>query len=423
MRRRGAPTWVKRAIGFGAMAGAAVVALLSFVPPQLPFHKSAHLKVEVASFGEMNPESRVELSGVRVGSIDAIDYRDGHAVLSVSIEPGYLDKIHADATGEVKPTGLLGPKFLSLSSGTSGQMRDGSVIPLSRTRVSTDFDQVLESLQPDVRMSLKTVFVELGTASDGRGADVNEAIKALHEAQGNLQTTTQTLANRNPEVGTFFDQSEILNREMQFAPNAQNIADTDKVLRALVAVEDDLGGGIDHTASVLDELNRALSGGGSANLATTLSKAPAAIQKANRFLDAATPIISGTAPNIPDLMTAVAEGKRVVSGQDANGHYVRVLFLIGTCTAGLPNVTVPPLPLPVPTPPAVTNLNCSSPQGAGGALPGLPGLPVPTPSLPVGAAPSGSDGSGSGGGGAPAAATPDVHSQLTDQQLIDLFLK
>ena len=408
--RRGAPTWLKRAVGFGSLAGAGLVAVLSFVPPQLPLHHSAHLKIEIASFGEMNPEARVELGGVRVGTVDSIDRRNGLTVLAVSVDPQYVDRIHADATAEVKPTGLLGPKFVSIGSGRTGRIRDGDTIPISRTHVSTDFDQVLEALQPDVRSSLKTVFVELGTASAGRGQDVNDAIRSLHDAEADLTATTATLANRNSEITTFFTQSEVFNRDQQFAPNAKNIADTDRVLKALVAVDGELGDGIDHTASVLDELNRALAGGGSANLATVLAKAPTTLAKANRLLDNATPVVQGVTPNLPDLLTAAAEGKKVVSGSDANGHYVRVLFLSGACTL--------PVGLPVTLPP---NLQCSSPPGGVGGL-----LPSPLPSIlpsglpsPLGQPPSGQPADS----GSTPDATPQSHSQLTDQQLIELFLK
>jgi ABC-type transporter Mla subunit MlaD len=88
-------------------------------------------------------------------------------------------------------------------------------------------------------------------------------------------------------------------------------------------VEDSLGSGIDHTAAVMQELDTALNGNG-ANLAHVLSKGPATISQLELVANELDAVLTGVNPALPNLMEAVLETKSAFSGQDANGHYVRV---------------------------------------------------------------------------------------------------
>src|SRR5207302_7922064 len=105
-----------------------------------------------------------------------------------------------------------------LNGGSTGQLLDGASIPLSRTTVSTDFDQVLNSLQPDIRANLKTIFVELGRAADGRGATMNAAFMALGQSSPDVAATTTVLHNRADDLAGLIVASEQLDRDLQTAP-------------------------------------------------------------------------------------------------------------------------------------------------------------------------------------------------------------
>jgi ABC-type transporter Mla subunit MlaD len=212
-------------------------------------------------------------------------------------------------------------------------MKDGGSIPQSRTKVTTDFDQVLNALQPDVRQNLQVIFVELGTASDGRGVDMNQALQSLSQASDDMRTVTNELQTREPDTTTFIVSSEEFNRDVQNAPIAQNIADTNRVLSDLVTVENDLADSIDHTAGVLQTVT-VIMDGNSGNLAYVLGHAPKTVTELNNYLTVNTAVVNGVRPSLPNLLTAVVEGESVVNGHDANGHYVRVLALSGACTVG-----------------------------------------------------------------------------------------
>ena len=266
--------------------------------------------------------------------MERIDYRDHSACqVHLAIDPAYAGKLHADATAIIQPHGLLGPKYVALGPGSKGALREGATIPMSRTTVTTDFDQVVNTLQPDVRQNLQVIFIELGTASEGRGTDMNQALASLSAASDNMKTVTGILQTREPDTTAIVVSSEAFNRDIQNAPIAANIADTNRVLTDLVKVENDLGDSIDHTAGVLQSVNVVMQGN-SANLAYVLGHAPSTVDSLNHYLDLNTAVINGVRPSLPNLLTAVVEGESVVGGKDANGHYVRVLALSGACTAG-----------------------------------------------------------------------------------------
>src|SRR2546423_5780699 len=292
-----------RLVGLVVTVAAAAFAILVFIPFSLPWSHSLHLSLQAGAYGELNPGAWVELSGARVGSVDRVEYRGGYARIQVSIDPRYADQLHADTSAAVRPHGLLGPKYVYLNGGRTGRLQDGASIPLSRTTVSTDFDQVLNSLQPDIRANLKTIFVELGRAADGRGATMNAAFKALGQSSADLSSTTTVLHNRGDDLAGLIAASERLDADLQRAPIDRQIADTDLVLSGLVQVEDSIGSGIDHTAAVMQELDTAMSGNG-ANLAHILAKGPATVEQLRVVATELDAVIVGVNPALPCLMQA-----------------------------------------------------------------------------------------------------------------------
>jgi ABC-type transporter Mla subunit MlaD len=178
------------------------------------------------------------------------------------------------------------------------------------------------------------VLVELGTGSDGRGQDVNSAIKSLGDATDDLARVTSTLHGRSQDLSGFVVSSEQLNRDVQQAPLDSQIQDTNTVLRGLVEVDDHIGSGIDHTAVFLQQLDVVMNGN-SGNLAATLDRAPGTVTRLRTVLVEGTTLVNGVNPSVPNLLTAVVETKSAFGGADANGHFVRIQAITGACTLGL----------------------------------------------------------------------------------------
>lgn len=331
MRR--SPLIRTRLVGLMAAAAAVLATALTFAQPALPWHRVMHLQVEAGAFGEINSGSWVELSGTKIGAVDRVDDSQGNAILHLTLDPRYASQLHQDATAEIRPHGLLGPKYVYLNGGRSGTLSDGATISLGSTSASTDFDQVLNALQPDVRQNLKVIFVELGKASQGRGAQMNAAFQALGQSAPQISTTTGVLHQRDDDLAALIVASERLDRDLQYAPIDRNIADTDQVLSGLVQVDAQIGDGIDQTAAVMQRLNTALEGN-SANLAQVLRKAPGTVNALRTVAAELDAIVTGVNPSLPALMQALVETKSAFQGYDANGHFVRVQIVTSAHPTG-----------------------------------------------------------------------------------------
>jgi phospholipid/cholesterol/gamma-HCH transport system substrate-binding protein len=353
-----------RLIGLATTAGAVLLPVLLFHPPALPWSPTMHVTLEAGSFGELDSNASVELAGIEIGSVDGLELRQGRALVQLSVDRTYANLLHADTSALIRPHGLLGPRYVELDGGSHGRLADGATIPISRVHVTTDLDQVLNALQPDVRQSLQTLIVELGAASSGRGQDLNTTLESLGDSIDDLATVTDTLRRRDQDLaGTVVD-SERLSRDLQSAPIDAQLRDTNQVLNGLVQVDGSIGDGIDHTANSLQELDVVLDGN-SGNLARTLDEAPATVTRLRAVLSEATGLVDGVNPAVPSLLTAVVETESAFSGSDANGHFVRIQAIVGACTAGLDAgctartttgathpVTPAPATPPAPAPPA-----------------------------------------------------------------------
>jgi phospholipid/cholesterol/gamma-HCH transport system substrate-binding protein len=312
-------------IGLAAAALIVIFAVLTFVPLQFPWSSTRHYVVQAGAFGEMNPGAWVELSGIKVGTVDGVSYQQGHALLQLSVDGQFATRLHSDTSAQIRPHGLLGPKYVYLTGGSTGQLPDGATIPISRTQVSQDFDQVLNALQPDVRANLKTIFVELGKAAEGRGTDMHTTFQSLGQQAADLATTTDVLHQRDQDLADLITASEQLDRDLQYAPIDAQIADTDRVLTGLVQVNAAFGDGIDQTAAVLERLNTALEGN-SQNVAAILARAPGTLQHLRTLLAMLQTIESCLNPSLPNLMTATVETESAFNDIDTSSgrHMVRV---------------------------------------------------------------------------------------------------
>jgi ABC-type transporter Mla subunit MlaD len=313
-----------------------------------------HFQIQAPAFSQLGQGASVDLAGTRVGQFDGVTMSHGMPLINVQIDGNDARLLHADASATIEPHGVLGTQFIELSGGSTGSLAAGDVIPASRVHVAVTLDQVLNTFQPAELQSLQTLIVQLGIASANRGQDVNQTLKALSDASDSLTGVTGTLRQHDQGLSSIIDSSQQLNQSLQNSPLSAQIKDTDEVLAALANVDGSMGQGIDHTASVLSDLDVVLNGN-TGNLSYTLSKAPQVAAQLRTLLSEGTTLIKGINPALPSLMTSVVEAESAFGGTDANGHYVRVMSVTGGCTVGLnfgcsggpghggPPVTIPPL--------------------------------------------------------------------------------
>jgi virulence factor Mce-like protein len=147
-------------------------------------------KAEFADAWPLVPGMDVRVSGAVAGSVRAVTLTSkGTALVTFQLDPG-VPQPRADASVAIRQDDLLGDTDLSLELGSSSQPLRHA-IPIARSIQEPRFDDFLDIFQRPVRVALQAFIVELGTALENRGADVNDAILRLRpgfEALGQVFT-------------------------------------------------------------------------------------------------------------------------------------------------------------------------------------------------------------------------------------------
>lgn len=89
---------------------------------------SYELKAQFSSAAGVNPGSRVEIAGVRVGTVKRVDLDEAYFAMVTLELPNSL-KVDEDTIASVKTSGLIGDRFIELSPGGSDfYLEDGGMI-------------------------------------------------------------------------------------------------------------------------------------------------------------------------------------------------------------------------------------------------------------------------------------------------------
>jgi phospholipid/cholesterol/gamma-HCH transport system substrate-binding protein len=205
------PKVSRRAVIVGSLA--VVVALVvAVVGSQL--YKKLTTNTVVAYFPEalaLYPGDKVQIMGVRVGSIDKIEPAGDKMRVIFHYDKKY--KVPAKATASILNPTLVASRTIQLSPPYTGGriMKDGAVIPIERTQVPVEWDELRDSINGILRQLGPTPQQPKGPFGDiiesaadnltGKGKQLNEtlnslsqALTALNEDRGDLFGVTRNLA-------------------------------------------------------------------------------------------------------------------------------------------------------------------------------------------------------------------------------------
>jgi phospholipid/cholesterol/gamma-HCH transport system substrate-binding protein len=280
----------------GVVAAAVMVTLLVVAFASInPFAHTITLHAQVASGDTLAPGADVEVAGVKIGSVRSIDRADltpsggaagdprSGALVTMTVD---LSKsaLYRDATADVRPHGVFGPKFLELAPGnlSAGEMADGDTISIDHTQVAVDFDQVLNELDADTRQSLSTFFYELGTASTDRGAQFGQTLDNLQIDTAQLVPPLQTIDSRSTELARFMENNATVNETLAASPLDSIIHENADVLAQLDRNHAKLADLMVHGDNVLGDLDTLTNGNVDA-LRATVAALPSLTDHLDQF--------------------------------------------------------------------------------------------------------------------------------------------
>ena len=179
----------------------------------------------------IEPNSRVRVGDVNVGTVTAIDRQDWHALLTIRLN-GDVD-LPANSTVAVGQTSLLGSLHIELappaSSAPSGRLHQGSLIPLAEGKAYPATEQTLAAasllLNGGGIGQVQDITTALNTAFGGQRQD------QLRTLLSQLQTFTARVNEQTDDIvaatdsinklaGQFAAQKPVIDRAMDTLPQA-----------------------------------------------------------------------------------------------------------------------------------------------------------------------------------------------------------
>jgi phospholipid/cholesterol/gamma-HCH transport system substrate-binding protein len=333
------------------------------------------------------PGNTVRANGVEVGQVEGVVLDHGRARVDMRLDPKVLP-LHQDASAKIRPVSLLGERYISIDAGSpaSPAMGAAQAIPLQRTSTSVGLDDVLNTLDTPTSTALGALLTTMGEGTQGNGANMAGAIKALAPAMtqtGQLadvldqqnalldklidqaapvasavaaddgHTVDQLVQAADRTLGTVTDQRKQLNDALVQLP--QTLRDTRETLQQLSGVADSATPALQaakpvtgNLTAISDELQAFTAAGGPA-----LSSLQPILDHANELLDQAGPAVSdlragsgnlrgvaaGARPlgttaldNLDNLLKFITGWALATAGYDAIGHFFRASVPIDSNT-------------------------------------------------------------------------------------------
>ncbi|HVR06163.1 MAG TPA: MlaD family protein [Solirubrobacteraceae bacterium] len=199
-------------------------------------------------------ESDVRISGVSVGHVVGVTTHEGYTEATVEMDHLYAP-VRANDRLQLRTKTLLGETYIELfpQPGNAPALPDHGRLPSSQVQPIVTLDDILSSLEPDVRRSFQTFQQAQAAAVNGRGEQLNADFAGLEPFVEQANKLLTILASQEGAVrasihgtGVVFDalterdnqfRGVIENGERAFHALAQSSAQWANAWRALPAFE------------------------------------------------------------------------------------------------------------------------------------------------------------------------------------------
>jgi phospholipid/cholesterol/gamma-HCH transport system substrate-binding protein len=209
-RRERMPTWL---IGLIMVVIIAIGAVIAY-KKELPWNNPYEVTVTFASGQKLRASNPVRIAGVTVGKVTEVELLDddeaseatasgsgigdtemaqtGGVKVTLALNEEALP-LHEDALFKIRPRLFLeGNYFIDVQPGSPSAptVEEGHSFPVNRTAYAVQLDQVLTTLQTDVRADLQTLLQEFGAALQVHGGA--DGLRALNRTGPLLRFSAQT---------------------------------------------------------------------------------------------------------------------------------------------------------------------------------------------------------------------------------------
>ncbi len=196
-----------------------VILILSFMTLKVGvlssmWEKGYRLYVVFDNISGLDENSRIKIAGVDSGIVERITLKDGRAELTLLIHPE--TKIYENAKASLRMTGLLGDRYLALTTGTSdkpllndgdfitqiGQSADMDILATELTSAGGYVGDLAESLgeilNESEKQDLRDVIHNLKAISEDLRVILADNKEPLHKTIANLENFSTSLQEDGP---------------------------------------------------------------------------------------------------------------------------------------------------------------------------------------------------------------------------------
>jgi phospholipid/cholesterol/gamma-HCH transport system substrate-binding protein len=170
------------------------------------------IQAQLPDVDRLQPNSRVRVNDVTVGSVTRIERQDWHALVTLKLNGDVV--LPANATASLGQTSLLGSLHIELAAPTDtppeGRLHRGSLIPLSAGKAYPSTEQTLAAasvlLNNGGLGQVQDITRALSTAFGGREGDLRSLLSQLHTFIGRVNDQTDDIIKATDSLNRLVDQ-------------------------------------------------------------------------------------------------------------------------------------------------------------------------------------------------------------------------
>jgi phospholipid/cholesterol/gamma-HCH transport system substrate-binding protein len=187
------------------------------------------VQAQLPDVTNIQPNSRVRVNDVTVGTVTKIERQDWHALLTMKLNGDVA--LPANATAKIGQTSLLGTVHVELAPADEppeGRLHDGSLIPLSHAGGYPTTEQTLSVasmfLNGGGLGQIQDITKAFSTAFAGRENDLRNLISQLDTFIGHLDAQKDDIIaateSINALAGQFAEQEPVVDKALRTIPDA-----------------------------------------------------------------------------------------------------------------------------------------------------------------------------------------------------------
>jgi virulence factor Mce-like protein len=325
---------MSRLIAIGVAAVAALAVLVVLGTGAGDDHKGEYkVRAIFSNAFTVIPGEDVKISGVKVGSISALDVTpDNKAAVVLNItEPGFKD-FRKDATCTIRPQSLIGERYVEctptqpraqgdapapeLARIDKGAGKGQYLLPDSQTIKPVDLDLVGNIMRLPYRERLSIIINELGTGLAANGDNLRRAVKEANPALQQTDRVLAILAAQNQTLAALAKNGDEVLRPLarDKAKVADFVVKANTTAQATAERRSDLEANLAKLPGFLKELKPTMErlGGLSDQLTPVLTDLNAAAPQINTFIKQLGPFSAAGTPALTSLGDTAVVGDQAL---------------------------------------------------------------------------------------------------------------